>query len=161
MEPLSEEKTNPRALPDPSYLALIKDNCFYEKWFHRDGQVVAPLRDDKKLIKRKIAQRWREGQRAETADFWWDPKEGRTLDEFIRQYNAKKESPPISPSVFRYFNNKFDSAYFFVPFFAGECFRASEVVVARTRTPPASLPADWGPTTRAGSGRCRTSRGRS
>ena len=80
MESLSEEK-----LLSPSRLALATPNCSYEPFFH-DRQLVAPLPDNKKLIKRKILEQWRSGE-VEAADFWWDPKNHKTLEYFSEMEN--------------------------------------------------------------------------
>ena len=150
---LEEKSPNPFNLEprmvSASRLAQNIRNCQYADIFRNNQLVAIPPADDKKLIKQKILKQWKLGEDVNAIDFWWDLKNHKTLERFIRHFNSQSHLNSISPDVFTYFNRLVagyfpDTQFFLIPYFASECFRADVLTVPRTTTPFRSLPKKWG-----------------
>ena len=76
---------------DSSTLALNKTSCNYAQRFYNKSpkENVAFIPERKQLIKRRILKLQNKDTSFKDADFWWEPKENRSLLEFILQENLK------------------------------------------------------------------------
>ena len=137
-------------------LALNKISCKYAQRFYNKGpkENVAFIPERKQLIKRRILKLQNKDTSFKDADFWWEPKENRSLLEFILQENLKPGYNNYIPQrAIEELNkqikvlttkNKELNNFFLVPYFAANCRRKFPITVFKALTPIASLYHNWG-----------------
>jgi len=141
---------------DSSTLALNKTSCNYAQRFYNKSpkENVAFIPERKQLIKRRILKLQNKDTSFKDADFWWEPKENRSLLEFILQENLKPGYNNYIPQrAIEELNkqikvlttkNKELNNFFLVPYFAANCRRKFPITVLKALTPVASLYHNWG-----------------